>query len=135
MSDDENKRMEFHDSTLESLRFSDSSVSLHFCPACFHHSHGDPGVDPGSVWLQDAILTVGSARVVCQPTSLPLDVFDGLVSINGDQVFNNGLPVPCCDRGDVVVSLDLSNRERLVVLGKTLDLTRTGKARYLEEFP
>src|SRR5207249_3264944 len=88
-----NTLIELHDSCVALVSKESDTVIVRFAPAYVHKSEGCPGVDPGTGWIQDAVLVVGEALVRGTIPALPCDVADGELTV-GDQLHPNAIPLP-----------------------------------------
>lgn len=95
-----NLAVEFHDSTLESVR-RDGTDSVLVMNLFILSSDGRPGWDSGIGWYQDAEVRLRDATIEQEPTGT-LDVMDGTVQVN-DQAFPDVLNLPCDLHGQVTV--------------------------------
>jgi hypothetical protein len=70
-----NRAFEIHDSTLDTISVPAGEVALHFHSVYILESTGTPGVDPGSGWVQEALLSISDAAVKRSFSEFPADLF------------------------------------------------------------
>jgi hypothetical protein len=126
-----NRAIEFHDSTFDSLEKDGANVILRFSAAYIHESNGEPGVDAGSGWVQEALLHVVGASVNGEILELPSDLSDGDMRLGGD-LFQM-VPIPLDYKGTVEINLEENGKIRVAGTGVRLELV--GEPKYIEEFP
>jgi hypothetical protein len=113
-----NRAIEFHDAVLASVSFSRGEAQLHLSSVCVHQSEGVPGRDPGSGWVQQAILRLRHPRVEGAFSVLPVDLSEGQIQME-NKGFDNEIPVPLRHEG---AHLSCVYRPR----GKNKELSLTG---------
>jgi len=128
-----NERIELHDSTLASVSFSDGLAVVLLAPAYIHRSHGLPGSDAGSGWLQSATLTFAGASPVSSPAGLPVWISDGFLRID-DALHDNLIPTHGSFEGAVEFSIVLTTAEVLTIRGRRISIQLLGDSSYLEEY-
>lgn len=128
-----NEMIEIHDSTLSGATWDGRDLALHFAPAYLHRSAGEPGVDPGTGWIQDLDLIVSEARLAEFPATLPAWLFDGEFA-EGDRLWSNTIPVEPSQRGNVALVAITEHSEWLRVSGTGAAIVRRGEARYMEDY-
>ena len=128
-----NRAIEFHDSTLASITVAESGdVILHLSSAYIHESHGEPGRDAGSGWVQEARIHVMGAAVAGSLLELPCNLRDGEVQLDGE-VFQL-LPIPFDRHGSVQLDLEcMPTGNKIRITGSGLRLEMLGVATYVEE--
>jgi hypothetical protein len=129
-----NSALEFHDSTLTGVDQNGRDLVLRLDPACVHRSHGQPGLDPGDVWLEALGLVVTEAVIEVVPSVLPGELWGGTLSAGGT-IWDNDIPLPLAFVGAVTLRLVFSNGEHLVAHGNGIRARLLGEPRYLEPFP
>lgn len=129
-----NAGLELHDSTLASVTSANGAVVILLSPAYIHRSEGQPGIDAGSGWLQDATLTIPGSGDFASPAELPIDISDGFLRI-GESVHNNMLPAGGHFVGAIELSLTLANSETVVFRGTGIEIQMQGDAKWLEHVP
>jgi len=129
-----NAAIELHDSTVESVVQVGQVIRIALRPAYVHRSAGNPGIDPGSGYVQDFVLEFGTARIEAGFGPLPADVFDGEF-LAGNQQFNNVISLPCDIAAPVSLTLFLSpDNRRASVSGLSVKAVPAGEAVYVEDF-
>ena len=68
--------IEIHDSVLKQISHSETETRLHLS-AYMHQSEGIPGQDPGSGWIQEAVLHLRGAQVKGSFSELPVTLTHG----------------------------------------------------------
>ena len=128
-----NREIELHDTRVERIERADSTIVL-WLSAYMHESDGHPGFDRGTGWSLPARLVIENGEFDRPFSSPSLWVTDGHIAV-GDRVFDNAIPLPFDERGEI--RLLLSGTEgQLTIRGKRAYLEATGAAVYLEElFP
>ncbi len=129
-----NRMVEIHDSTFAGIEAVGPDVVVRLAPAYVHHSEGRPGVDPGSVWLQDVDLIIRQAAIESSPSRFPGWLSEGILSI-GEAIWENVIPLPLTAPGVVSFSADTGEGETLVVRGMDAEALPRGEPRYVEPFP
>lgn len=127
-----NEMLELHDSEIVAFSWADGVAIILLRPVHVHRSEGSPGVDAGTVWLQEAMFTVTNASVSAQGR-LPAKVQDGTLRV-GTEVRRNIIPSAGVFVGDIELELALKGADRLKVKCDQLMITLTGQAEQLEEF-
>lgn len=130
-----NRIIEIHDSVLEKILSIRSAVELHFSCVYIHQSEGRPGVDPGTGWIQRAILRIGDAKVHGAFTEFPVDLADGQIHL-GEHRQDNFIPIPLSFRGALTLQLKAKWRSDEVVIftGSSALLELFREPKYVEEF-
>jgi len=127
-----NSAIECHDSVISQIQVTDRCVVVDFSPSYIHKSDGQPGVDTGSGWLQNARLRLTGASVSGKLPLLPESLWDGSLRIGG-QKHNNVLPIPLQAIGPVELNLVFVSGHEVVVLGEAVELELMGAATFVEE--
>jgi hypothetical protein len=130
-----NRAIEIHDSVLASVSFSQGEAQLHFSSVYVHESEGVPGRDPGSGWVQEAILRISDAKVEGAFSEFPVDLSDGQIQME-NKFLDNEIPVPLRHRGAFELRLRAMRQEQGVVRfrGSGAELELLGEPEYVEEF-
>ena len=127
-----NSLIEIHDSVLTLVETQSKQVKLSI-EAYIHKSIGVPGVDPGTGWVQNVILTIEDGSFEGSIESLPYDLYDGTLQINGE-LMENEIPIPLDRNGQIVLSLVAKwSGDKLVARGTHIHLELLGEARYVED--
>jgi hypothetical protein len=127
-----NEMIDLRDSKVLALSWADGAAIILFRPVHVHRSEGRPGVDAGTVWLQEVMLTVTDALISAHG-KLPAIVNDGSLSI-GAEVHKNLIPAAGVFAGEITLELTLNGTEHLKLKCDQLMITLTGEAEYLEKF-
>ncbi len=126
-----NREIELHDTRVERIERTDGSIVL-WLSAHMHESDGRPGRDRGTGWTVPARLVIVYGKFVRPFSSPSLWVMVGHVAI-GDRLFDNGIPLPFDERGEL--RLFLSGVEGEVAIGgDRAYFEATGPAIFIEEF-
>ena len=129
-----NAAIELHDSTVDSVIQAGQVIRIALRPAYIHRSAGNPGIDPGSGYVQDFILEFDAAHIEAGFGALPADVFDGAL-LAGNQQFTNVISLPCDIAAPVSLTLFLSpDNRRACVSGLSVKAVPAGEAVYVEDF-
>jgi hypothetical protein len=128
-----NSNIELHDSEVSQIHEIGQSVVIEFSPAYVHKSHGKPGVDAGTGWVQNARLTLTGATVSGDRPPLPGALWDGSLLVGGLE-HDNVVPIPLAARGSVELRLFFASGQEIVVSAESIELELIGEASYVEEF-
>ena len=126
-----NRAIEFHDSTLDSVRQQGDDITLRFSAAYLHESSGKPGVDAGSSWVQEALLHVRGGSVTGEIRELPCDLSNGNLRLGVNPL--KWCPVPLDYAGQVKISVEQDGA--MLITGTRVRLELIGTPRYVEECP
>ena len=129
-----NRVIEIHDSGLESLSIDSDQVVLDFWAAYIHQSDGRPAIDPGTGWVQRAIVRIYGRIESGALKELPCDLSDGFLMIN-DEKFKNVIPVPLDCQGNIRLNLISEFAEEINIQGRHVKLELIGEPTYVEKFP
>ncbi len=129
----QNRAIEIHDSTLDAISQEGGYTTVYFRPAYIHQSSGEPGVDPGSGWIQHVALCIKDATVIPASAELPGKLLDGRLAV-GTITWENEIPIRDEYIGELEVELQTWH-ETVVVMGTDLQIKLLGHAKYVEEFP
>jgi hypothetical protein len=99
-----NRAIEFHDSTLDSVRRDETNLTVRFSAAYIHESSGEPGLDVGSGWVQEALLHIVGASLSNEVHELPCVLWDGDMRLGGE-LFQM-IPIPLNYEGVVEINLE-----------------------------
>ena len=126
-----NREIELHDTRVERIEQAGSNIVL-WLSAYMHVCDGRPGWDKGTGWNLPARLVIENGEFDHPFSSPTLWVTDGQIVV-GDRVFNNALPLPFEEHGEI--HLLLSGAEgTLAVRDNRVYLEPTGPAVFIEEF-
>jgi len=128
-----NSAIELHDSVISQIQDRGRSVVVVFSPSYVHMSQGQPGIDTGSGWVQNARLTLAGASVSGNRPPLPENLWDGSLLVGGRK-HHNADPIPLQARGPVELRLVFVSGHEVVVSGEAIELELTGEATYVEDF-
>jgi hypothetical protein len=128
-----NSSIEIHDSVLNSIETTETRLQL-FIEAYIPRSTGEPGVDPGSGWTQNVVVTIDNASSEGNIKDLPSDLADGTLQVK-DQTLENIIPIPLNQSGQIRLTLvDQRSGDTVVVRGTHISMKLLGDAKYIEEF-
>jgi len=129
------RSIEIHDSVLTQISFLQNEAQFHFS-AYMHQSEGIPGRDPGSGWVQEAILHIQDAQIKGSFSELPVTLSDGQFWLGHNNLMNL-IPIPLrrC-KGDFKLRLEAWKqvKEVVIVTGSEVELELIGQPKYVEEF-
>jgi hypothetical protein len=125
-----NRAIEFHDSTFDSVRQHGTDLTVRFSAAYIHESSGEPGVDAGSGWIQEALLHVSGGSMTGEIRELPCDLWNGDLRLGGQLL--EMIPIPLDYDGQVEISLEQDGTIRIT--GTRVRLELIGTPTYVEEF-
>jgi hypothetical protein len=130
-----NRAIEIHDSVLESVSMLQGRAELHFSRVYLHQSEGKPGHDPGSIWVQRAILRICDAKVTSAFSEFPVDLAGGHTRMGRDTL-ENEIPVPLRHAGRFEIRLQPMWEPRNVVSfeGSKAELDLIGEPDFIKEF-
>ena len=133
MSDLLNCSIEIHDSFLNSVE-SEGTVLKLFVEAYIHKSKGTPGVDPGTVWVQNVILMIENGSFEGYANAFPYDLSDGTLQVDG-KCTRNVIPIPLEAKGQVILMLlDKRSGKNMIARGTRISLKLLGEPEYVEQF-
>lgn len=128
-----NEMIELHDSGLFALSWADGVAIILLRPVYVHRSEGRPGIDAGTVWLQEAMFTVTNVTISAQG-ALPSTIETGSLTV-GAEVRENAIPAAGVLVGKIKLDLRLMNgTDYFTVDCDQLMITLTGEAKFLENF-
>jgi hypothetical protein len=124
--------IELHDSVIAEISRLENAVEIAL-RAYVHKSVGQPGIDDGSGWIQNVVVSVEEGSVTGDVGVLPSDIFSGEFKV-GQQAFPNMIALPCDVAGSVTLTLFLSpDNRKLVIFGKRITVRMEGKASYVQD--
>jgi hypothetical protein len=131
-----NRAIAIRDSVLAGVSLSQDEVQLHFSSTYIHQSEGVTGRDPGSGWVQEAILRVHDGKVEGAFSEFPVILSDGQTHL-GQNILNNEIPVPLDHEGTFQLRLEAWRQEKeiVTVTGSGAELELLGEPHYVEEYP
>ncbi|MBZ5645346.1 MAG: hypothetical protein LAO19_21510 [Acidobacteriia bacterium] len=128
-----NRSIEIHDSVLQAISFHHREAVLDFSSVYIHESAGTPGVDPGSGWVQKALLRISDASLKRSFPEFPADLLHGQIMLS-DSILVNTIPIPLRHEGIVELKLETWNNEVVLISGSRVKLELIGEPEYVEEF-
>lgn len=128
-----NRSAEIHDSKLDAISVRGREAVLHFSEVYIHESTGRPGIDAGTGWVQEALLSISDAVVKRSFSNFPADLLDGHITL-GESILENEIPIPLSHKGTVEPRLESSNDEVVLIRGGGAQLELVGEPKYIEEF-
>lgn len=129
-----NSAMEFHDSEVERITQEGDNIRVSFVEVYIHKSEGQPGIDPGTGWVQKAEMLLENASIEGRAPDLPRWLDGGSISVDG-KTYDNMVLFPSGLRGDVLLVLDFVSGEKVEISAKGISLSLIGEPKYVEEFP
>ncbi len=127
-----NAAIELHDSELTALCRETSALVLDL-RACVHRSHGTPGTDPGTVWIQPASIILPNGRLLGPKPELPCTIIDGDMTTS-HRTYDNMIPCPLASQYETTVNLTLSSGQRTQIEADQLTIAFTGDPEFIEDF-
>ena len=128
-----NSVIEIHDSRLESVEQLGENMILRLSPAYIHKSTGEPGVNVGTGWTQDALVTIEGVSAKRIAEALPVYLSDGTLRIDSKE-FSNMIPLPMSRKGSIVLDFLTTENERISIKGSSIRVELLGEPVYVEEF-
>lgn len=128
-----NTAIELHDSKVTEIAQRDWEVEVHFRPAYLHRSIGNPAIDPGTGWIQEARLFFDDGTVVGDVSDLPSEVWKGELAFAG-ACLGGLLPVPLSIATSAVLRLTFNTGHTVTISGRGVRLELCGEPSYVEEF-
>jgi hypothetical protein len=126
-----NRAIEFHDTRIERIEHVNDTIVL-WQSAYMHESDGRPGWESGTGWSLPARLVIENGTIEHPLPSQSLWILDGSITV-ADRLFDNMVPLPFDERGEIRLSL-YSEEGELVVHGERVYVEPAGEAIYVEEF-
>ena len=106
---------------------------LHFSELYIHESTGRPGIDAGTGWVQEALLSISDATVKGSFSKFPADLSNGHIML-GESILENEIPIPLSHKGTVELRLESWNDEVVSISGASARLELVGEPKYIEQF-
>lgn len=129
-----NIALEFHDSTWAAVKPSGADLVIILSPAFVHESAGDPGIDPGVGYWQNARIVLRGARNANTPTGLPIDISVGTLLI-GSRRHKNVVPLPLNLKAECHLSLLLEDGTHCELRASGVAIELLGAPAERETFP
>jgi hypothetical protein len=128
-----NSSIEIHDSRLESVERQGEKIILRLSPAYIHKSIGEPGVNVGTGWIQDALVIIEQLGAKPTTENLPVYLSNGTLRIDNKE-FPNTIPLPMSCQGSIVLDLLTMENERISMKGSSIRVELLGEPVFVEEF-
>ncbi len=128
-----NIALEFHDSTWARAERSGSDLVITLSPVFVHASSGEPGVDPGSGYWQNARIVLRETRDVSIPIELPAHLDDGTLAIESER-YKNVVPLPMNAKARCILSLVIEDGSRYELQAAGVVIELFGAPRGVENF-
>jgi hypothetical protein len=122
--------LEFHDSRVLALHRTPDVARIDL-DAYVHQWEGHGSSRRGTGWMQNVRLEVAEPVVAQQLTSFPATLSSGRATSDDA----GGLSLPTVVNEPVVVDLQATSGERLVVSGKRLEALALAEPRFVEDLP
>jgi hypothetical protein len=101
--------------------------------ACVLRSHGSPGTDPGSVWLQSAAVILANGQMDATSPALPCSIEYGEIATTED-TYETMIRCPFISNAGACLDLALSSGDWLRFEADQLTITFTGEPEFLGDF-
>ena len=105
-----NTAIQLHDCEISEVCHSSGSTTIVFSTAYIHESVGVPGADPGRVWTQVAMITIGGTNPPSISVDLPIWVLGGTLAI-GQTRHEDFIPARGQFEGDADLVFHLSTAD------------------------
>ncbi len=135
-----NRVIEIHDSAVDDITVKDNLATIHFPSVYIHQSEGRPGVDPGTGWVQEAVLRIAEAQAegafseeIRKASGYDVHYLHGGALRIGDVLSDGLIPIPLSVTADVELVLE-SCGEIVRIRGTSCSLELLGEAEYVEDF-
>jgi len=129
----ENRAVELHDSTVGYVDTRNGRIEIGLMPAYVHSSAGEPGVDPGTGWLQNVAIVVEGGNVEGELPQMPCDLSGGTLAV-AETVSDNTLTLPLDQSGSIELKLEVMWGGQIVVRGTRILTILKGEPKYVEDF-
>ena len=127
-----NEALEFHDSSVSSVRAVDGDLVVAFSEAYVHRSVGEPGVSAGEGFVQPAELVFAGASWSGELGGAHGDLSDGFVVVSGTKHYLLRLPF---DVGSPVsAQLVFVSGSTLQVSAASASCRTSGNARFVDRY-
>jgi hypothetical protein len=128
-----NAGIELHDSDVESITAEALGIVFRL-NAYVHRTDGVPGSDPGTGWMQCALVRIRNAELIGATPKLPCTLSDGSVTI-GNTVYHNIIPSTLSSASTSAIDLVFTSGERLQVRGEDLSVSLFGEPSFVDNVP
>ena len=122
-----------HDSRVNHIDLVDGVASVHFSHAYIHKSAGQPGLDRGTGWSQEALLILSEVESFASMPLLPNMISEGFLEVDG--IKHQLIPLPFRRKVGARLSLVFVDGTELEIVGKKPFIELRGAPIYIEEFP
>jgi hypothetical protein len=102
-----NTEIQLHDCEISEVSHSSGSTTIVFSTAYIHESVGVPGADPGRIWTEVAMITIGDTDPPSISVDLPIWVLGGTLAI-GQTCHDGFIPAGGQFEGDTDLAFHLS---------------------------
>lgn len=126
--------LEFHDSRVSSVNWSNGVVTIIFDSASLFRPDGVPGSKAGTAWIQAGSLKFEGARLTGTPDIGEGWMVGGAIKV-GEADELHVIPVPFNVSGNIAATFTFNNSCVLRVDACAADLNLMGEARFLQAFP
>lgn len=127
-----NAALELHDSKIGRISNAGASVRIELPMAYVHRSAGNPGVDPGQVFVQPAEIVFADAQYSETQGPCSGSISDAAFSVNGEAL--SLLPIPLTAKGEVSATFTLVSGAVLSVRGKGVSCLVSGDPEFVEDY-
>lgn len=128
-----NRAIDLLRSELAAIVASKESIIMKLRPAYVLESDGVCGVDAGRGVTQDIDVTLGGARLVERPGSLPSGIREESLLVS-DEPVPSPVALPLRFKGRIVLALLTERGEKVRVEAQWAESTLVGTAAFVEEF-
>jgi hypothetical protein len=128
----EHAAIEWHDTDLIAITRMPTSLVIDL-RAIVHRSHGSPGTDPGTVWLQPAAVILSNAQSMGDTSASPGTIAYGEIATTQD-TYESMIRCPFTSNGEACLDLMLLSGDWLRFDADQLTITFTGEPEFLDDF-
>lgn len=133
-----NREIQLHDSEISEVSHTSGSTKIVFSTAYVHETAGVPGADPGCIWTQVAVITIGDANLPVISEGLPIWVMGGTLAIAKIR-HEEFIPSDGHFEGDINLELHLSTADgsdggTLLVKGSRVQIELCGDPSASEDY-
>jgi hypothetical protein len=123
--------LELHDSRISHIEWLDGVARVHFSQAYIHKSKGKPGIDPATVWSQEAELVLLEAAASGPLPQLPNLIDEGFLEVGG--IRHELIPLPFKRKVGARLHLQFADGSVTEITGKRPLVELLGTPIYLED--
>jgi hypothetical protein len=130
----EHAAIAWHDSDLIAITRMPTALVIDL-RAIVHRSHGSPGTDPGTVWLQPAAMILSDAQPMedsPDPPGPDTIAYGEIATTEG--TYESMIRCPFTSNGEACLELTLASGESLRFDADQLTITFTGEPEFLDDF-